>query len=100
MENCVFCRIARKESPASIIYEEEKTIAFLDIQPVNAGHSLVIPRSHATELRDLSEEDGAHMFRIAMRVSEAIDRFGRSYGVKPDRKELEKTATRIRENQR
>lgn len=141
MENCVFCRIARKEALASIIYEDEKTTAFLDIQPVNAGHSLIIPRSHATELRDLNEEDGAHMFRIAMRVSEAIRHsglkceginlhladgraagqevphvhlhviprfqgdgfrigFGRSYGVKPDRKELEETATRIRENLR
>ncbi len=141
MEDCIFCRIARKEMPASIIYEDEKTAAFMDIQPVNRGHCLVIPRSHAAELLNLSEEDGARMFKIAMRVSEAIRhsgieceginllladggaagqevphvhlhviprfqgdgfgmKFGRSYGVRPDRKELDETAAGIREQLR
>lgn len=139
LEDCVFCRIAKRESPASIIYEDENTIGFLDIQPVNAGHALVVPRVHATELHDMDEEDGARMFKVAMRIAEAIRRsgvkceginlhladgpvagqevphvhlhviprfrgdgfgirFGRSFGIKPSRQQLDETARRIREN--
>jgi diadenosine tetraphosphate (Ap4A) HIT family hydrolase len=48
----------------------------MDIQPVNTGHVLVIPREHATYLSDMAEETGAQLFRVAMRVQEAIRRSG------------------------
>jgi len=78
MENCVFCRIVEGAEPASIVYADEIVIAFMDIQPVNPGHVLVIPRKHASGLSDLDEETGAHMFRIAMRIAAAL----RASGVK------------------
>ena len=60
------------ELSASIVYEDDTTLAFMDIQPVNAGHVLVIPKAHFVELSDMSEETGAQLFRIAMRVQRSI----------------------------
>ncbi|HBJ32336.1 MAG TPA: hypothetical protein DDY93_13325 [Dehalococcoidia bacterium] len=46
--NCIFCRIVAGESPASVIYRDDRLIAFMDIRPVNPDHLLVIPIAHAT----------------------------------------------------
>ena len=72
MENCVFCRIVKRVAPASVVYEDGKVMAFMDIQPVNPGHVLVIPRKHVARLSELDPETGAHMFKVAMRVAEAL----------------------------
>ena len=45
-DSCIFCRIVRKQAPASYVYEDEHVIAFLDIRPLNEGHTLVIPKEH------------------------------------------------------
>ncbi|MGI0149041.1 MAG: HIT family protein, partial [Thermoplasmata archaeon] len=45
--DCIFCQIVRREAPASIVYESEATLAFLDIRPMTPGHTLVVPKSHA-----------------------------------------------------
>jgi len=46
MENCIFCKIIKKEIPAQIVYENSDFLAFLDIRPLSAGHTLVIPKKH------------------------------------------------------
>lgn len=46
MENCIFCKIARKEVPANIVYEDEDFLAFIDIHPQSPGHCQVIPKKH------------------------------------------------------
>ncbi|MBE0519988.1 HIT family protein [Candidatus Bathyarchaeota archaeon] len=74
MEDCVFCRIIKGIAPASVVYTDEKVVALMDIQPVNPGHVLIIPKAHAAQLSELDEETGAHMFRIAMRIAEALRR--------------------------
>jgi len=74
MEDCVFCRIVRGVAPASIVYSDEKVMAIMDIQPVNLGHVLIIPKTHFAQLSELDEETGAHMFKIAMRIAEALRR--------------------------
>jgi histidine triad (HIT) family protein len=74
MEDCVFCRIAKKTASASIVYENEKVIAFMDIRPVNPGHVLIIPKTHASQLSELNPETGGHMFKTAMRIAQAIKR--------------------------
>ncbi|MGC9133184.1 MAG: HIT family protein [Nanopusillaceae archaeon] len=56
MENCIFCKIARKEIPAYILYEDEYSIAFLDINPLNKGHTLFIPKKHFERLSSMDEE--------------------------------------------
>jgi histidine triad (HIT) family protein len=56
------------------VYEDEVALAFLDIQPVNPGHTLIIPKRHAAFLGDLDEATGAHLFKIAMRIVAALRR--------------------------
>jgi histidine triad (HIT) family protein len=63
-------------APATGIYEDEVAVAFMDIQPINPGHLLVIPKAHATYLADLDEATGAHMFALAMRLADAVRRSG------------------------
>jgi histidine triad (HIT) family protein len=75
---CVFCRIVEGGLPASVVASDEKTMAFMDIQPVNPGHVLVIPKNHACLLSELDETTGAQIFRMATRVARAL----RDSGVK------------------
>lgn len=74
--SCVFCKIARREAPASILYEDDRTLAFLDIQPINPGHALVIPKAHAAMLEDLPPEDGGRIFQTGARVAAALRKGG------------------------
>jgi histidine triad (HIT) family protein len=62
--DCLFRRIARGESEASRVYEDERAVCFMDIQPVTPGHILVEPRRHAAYLADLDAEKGSALFRI------------------------------------
>ncbi len=54
-ETCIFCKIVRKQAPASIIYEDETVLVFLDIRPLNMGHTLVIPKDHYVDIFDIPE---------------------------------------------
>jgi len=76
MESCIFCRILEGRAPASIVYEDETCVAFMDIRPVNPGHVLVIPRTHASCPSELTEDIGASMFKVGMRIAEALKRSG------------------------
>lgn len=57
MEDCLFCKIIRKEIPSTIVYEDEEILAFKDIHPVAPIHILVIPKKHISSLTELSSED-------------------------------------------
>jgi len=57
MRDCIFCKIINKETPAEIIYEDEKVIAFKDIHPLAPIHYLVVPKKHIPTIEHLSEED-------------------------------------------
>ncbi len=76
MANCVFCDILAGRLPASVVYQDELCTAFMDIQPVNPGHVLVVPARHATYLADLDAETGAQMFRVAQRLAQALRESG------------------------
>ncbi len=76
MEDCVFCRIVAGTLPARIVHSDEKTLAFLDSQPINPGHVLVVPRAHASQLADLDEETGGHVFKVAMKIAAGLRRSG------------------------
>jgi len=138
MGECIFCSIARGAEPASVVHADRKVMAFLDAQPVNPGHVLIVPKVHAADLSELDEETGGHMFKIAMRVAAGLRRsglrceginlhladgeaafqdvfhvhlhviprfrgggfglrFGPNYGYRPNRKELDITASKTRE---
>jgi histidine triad (HIT) family protein len=76
MDNCSFCRILQGKAEASILYHDESCIAFMDIQPVNPGHILVIPRVHAPYLSELPEDTGAKMFTTGIRMARALRKSG------------------------
>ncbi|MBN1247044.1 MAG: HIT family protein, partial [Anaerolineae bacterium] len=69
---CPFCEIAAGRGCASIFYQDELVMAFLDINPITVGHSLVIPRFHASHLADLDEATGRRLFTVAQRTAAAI----------------------------
>ena len=74
--DCLFCSIVRSELPVSIVHETDSILALMDIQPVNPGHVLVIPKGHASYLADLSPEVGADIFRVGMSVAAGLRRSG------------------------
>jgi diadenosine tetraphosphate (Ap4A) HIT family hydrolase len=73
---CIFCEIIAGQAPASVIRRDEKCLAFLDIHPINPGHLLVVPISHAARLADLDPETGAAMFQLAHKLAEGLRRSG------------------------
>ncbi len=72
-EECLFCRIVRGDLPSHMVYEDEYTYAFLDINPVSRGHTLVIPKNHAETLDEMTEEDAAAVFRTVRRLTETVE---------------------------
>jgi histidine triad (HIT) family protein len=69
---CIFCKIRDGQIPSTRVYEDEKTLAFMDINPLNDGHLLVIPKAHAETIYDLPAEDFAAVARAAKKIAEAI----------------------------
>lgn len=72
MIDCIFCKIINRELPASIIHEDDHVIAFMDIQPVNPGHILVVPKVHKELIAELDESLTSKMFNVAAKVNLAI----------------------------
>ena len=64
MEDCIFCKIIKREIPSDIVYEDDEVIAFKDIRPVTPVHILVIPKKHISSLVELTEEDEAVIGKI------------------------------------
>ena len=72
MNDCVFCRIVAQQIPATVVYEDEATLAFMDIGQVNPGHVLVACKAHVQNIYDLADAQAAAVFRSAVRVARAI----------------------------
>jgi len=70
--DCVFCRIVAKQIPASVVFEDEATLAFMDLGQVNPGHVLVACKAHADDIYGLDDAQAAAVFRTAARVARAI----------------------------
>lgn len=79
--HCIFCDIIKGAAEVSVCYEDSTAIAFMDIQPVNPGHALVVPRQHYESLVDLPHELGMHLFQVAMTLSPLIRRVSGSDGM-------------------
>jgi histidine triad (HIT) family protein len=71
-ESCVFCRIIGGEEMVSLVYEDDRAIAFLDIQPVSTGHTLVVPKHHFETLFDLPDNLALHCLAVAKRIAQGI----------------------------
>lgn len=71
-EDCIFCKIVNKEMPAAIIYEDEDTMAFVDIAQVTKGHTLLIPKIHVENIFKMKESTAAKLFQVAPKVANAL----------------------------
>ena len=72
MSDCVFCDIVNGKAKATLVWQDDLVSAFLDIQPINAGHIDIVPNAHAAYLADLPADTGAHMFGVAQRLAQAL----------------------------
>ena len=77
MENCIFCKIANGEIPAATLYEDENFRVILDLGPASKGHALILPKSHAANIYELSDEMAAKAMilakKMATRLTDALD---------------------------
>ena len=76
MDDCLFCKIAKKEIPSTIVYEDEEVLAFRDIHPVTPVHVLVIPKKHITSLAHLQKEDELLIGKIYTVINEVAKKEG------------------------
>jgi histidine triad (HIT) family protein len=77
MEECIFCKIVRADIPSYKVYEDDYTLAFLDIAPVSKGHTLVIPKKHYVNFEDIPEEELSAVIKTVKRVGRMLkENFG------------------------
>ncbi|MCR4274710.1 MAG: HIT family protein [Candidatus Campbellbacteria bacterium] len=76
MSDCIFCKIVAGKIPAEKVYEDEYTFAFLDLNPVNPGHTLVLPKKHFLNIFDTPEETLSHVVITAKKVATALKKTG------------------------
>jgi histidine triad (HIT) family protein len=82
--SCIFCRIVNKEIPAKIVYEDDKVLAFHDINPQAPYHILVIPKKHISTLLELTEEDKdliGHIYLVMNKLAQELGVAERGYRV-------------------
>ncbi len=72
MDNCIFCKIIKKEIPSDIVYEDKHTIAFLDIAPQIKGHTLVVPKHHCRNLLDAPDDVAQTTILALKKVANAV----------------------------
>jgi histidine triad (HIT) family protein len=80
-ESCIFCKIVRKQASASIIYEDKSVMAFLDIRPINLGHTLVITKAHYIDIFDTPANELSMVHKVAKMVSGAIKKASNADGI-------------------
>jgi diadenosine tetraphosphate (Ap4A) HIT family hydrolase len=71
-DDCPFCAIVAGEAPASIVRQDAETLAFMDLNPVNEGHVLVVPKAHHSGLAGLDDATGGRLFAVAQDVAAAL----------------------------
>ena len=81
MQDCMFCKIIKGEIPSHKVYEDKDTVAILDIRPINAGHTLVVPKKHSTDLLDIDDEDLKKAIVVVKRVAKAIKEAVNAQGI-------------------
>lgn len=72
-DGCPFCSIVERKMDSHVVYEDEDAMAFLDVNPVSKGHTLVVPKQHAAEITDLDREATAALFQVVRDVADAAE---------------------------
>jgi histidine triad (HIT) family protein len=80
-EDCIFCKIVQKQAPASVVYEDDVILAFMDIRPVSEGHTLVIPKHHYRDIFDTPPSLLAATHKIAQKISSPVKKVTNADGI-------------------
>ena len=70
--NCIFCKLANKDIPTNIIYEDEKFTVIMDASPATKGHALILPKNHAANIYELPDKDAADIFVLAKKMAKKM----------------------------
>ncbi len=70
--DCIFCKIIKKEIPSIVLYEDDKILVMLDINPVSDGHTLIIPKKHIEDILEVDDETLNYMFKKAKELAPQI----------------------------
>ena len=73
MDDCIFCQIVAGDIPSRTVYEDDDVLAFLDVNPLAPGHTLVIPKDHHETLADLPEDESSAVFSALHRLAPAVE---------------------------
>lgn len=88
MNDCLFCKIIAGEIPSEKVYEDENSFAFLDIKPINPGHTLLVPKKHFTNLYEMPDEILANLAptikKLAIAIKKAVSADGINIGMNND----------------
>lgn len=76
MENCIFCKITKGKAEATKIYENDRLLIFMDIQPINQGHVLIIPKKHSELITEVDDKIAGEMFILAKKINIALRNSG------------------------
>ena len=71
-DNCIFCKLANKDIPTNIIYEDDRFTVILDASPATKGHALILPKNHAANIYELPDEDASAVFVLAKKLAEIL----------------------------
>ncbi|MDR2834005.1 MAG: HIT family protein [Streptococcaceae bacterium] len=74
MDNCIFCKIIKRDIPSYKVYEDEIVYAFLDITQVTKGHTLIIPKEHVTDIFEINDTLAGQVFARVPKIARAIEK--------------------------
>jgi histidine triad (HIT) family protein len=80
-ENCIFCKIVRGQAPASTVYADESVMVFLDIRPLNMGHTLIIPKAHYVNIFDIPEKTLSQVHTVSKQIAAAVKKATAADGI-------------------
>jgi len=87
MTNCIFCKIIKKEVPATKVYEDKNTFAFLDVSPVNYGHTLVIPKKHYETIDKMPKNELDKTIETVQKIAKVLDKISQGVNIMQNNKE-------------
>ncbi|MBM6618037.1 HIT family protein [Bacillus suaedaesalsae] len=81
MSGCLGCQLATKELPLHVVYENERICCFLDHDPYNEGHTLILPKAHVSEVDELDEETAIEIMKMSMVIAKALKQLYKPDGI-------------------
>jgi histidine triad (HIT) family protein len=81
LEDCIFCKIVKGQEQSTIVYEDEHSLAFLDIHPLNLGHTLIIPKKHYPSMGEMPLDEVGQLFVSVAKVMKGVRRATKADGI-------------------